>query len=205
MSDEMQQPLSAPQPGNPSITPGVIASQPKRSNNGLWVFISVAVGLICCCMFICMATIAVGVGYFAAEKAGVESVLDSFMKNMAARDAESAYALFSPRAQRQFSISKIQQELDDNNFVLFDGYQGLFVLTININPAANSDPDKPQGIVADVTGIITYKSGVQGDFNATLEKVNNKWKIYGMNVILKPNNCQPQANGPKLLVDCMSQ
>jgi len=57
---------------------------------------------------------------------------------MANKDAENAYALFSPRAQRQIPISKIQELLDGKNYFLFEGYQSLSVSNPNISAAFSS-------------------------------------------------------------------
>ncbi len=120
------------------------------------------------------------------ERAPVEAVLDRYMRYMAAKDAESAYALFSPRAQRQIPISKLHEMLEGKNYVVFEGYRSLSIEQINISMVANTNPDVPQGLVANVKGVILYADGFQGSFEATLEKVDGEWMIDGIFVVVPP-------------------
>jgi hypothetical protein len=112
---------------------------------------------------------------------------------MVAKDFESSYALFSPRMKRQIPIAKIQAMIEGNNYVLFEGYKSLSVEQLNINAVANTNPDLPQGTVAKVTGKIIYEGGIEGSFNATLEKVDGKWKLDGMYITVPPNKFNPSS------------
>jgi hypothetical protein len=194
MTDELQQSSTEHQQENTPVSSDVISSLPQKSNKNLWVIVGIAIAVLCCCSIICIVAIGLGVvggSKVAAEKAPIESVLDSYMKYMAAKDFESAYALFSPRAQRQFPISKIKELLDGNNYMVFEGYQSLSVNNLNISAAANTNPNIPQGTVAKVTGTVTYEGGIQGTFNGTLEKVNEKWQIDGIFVNVPPSKFKP--------------
>jgi hypothetical protein len=190
MTDELQQPLPQPQPENPPVTPDVISPQPNKSKKNPWIILGVALGILCLGSITCITVFALGVGKAVVEKAPVESTLDSYMKYMAAKDTESAYALFSPRAQRQVPISKVQEMIEGNNYILFEGYQSLSVQTLNISAAVNTNPDLPQGTVAKVNGTVTYENGFQGTFNGVLEKVHGKWQIHGIFVSVPPNKFQ---------------
>ena len=139
------------------------------------------------CSIVCVALFGTNVYNVYIEKAPVDFVLDDYMRYMANRDAESAYALMSPRSQRQIPISKIQELLQGNNYFLFEGYQSLSVSNIYISAVANTNPDIPQGTVAKVTGVIHFEGSVQGSFNGTLEKVDGKWMIDGMHVSVPPD------------------
>jgi hypothetical protein len=189
MTYDLQQPL--PEPNNPPVSPVVISPPPKKSRKNLWIILGIAVSLLCFGSIICVSVIAFGAGKVAAEKAPVEAILDSYMNYMAAKDPERAYALFSPRAQRQIPISEIQEWIEGNNYILFEGYQSLSVQNLNINFAINTNPDVPQGTVAEVTGIISYEHGIQGTFNGILEKVEGNWQIDGIFVNIPPDKFQP--------------
>jgi hypothetical protein len=121
------------------------------------------------------------------EKAPVESVLDLYMKAMDAKDAKGAYALLSPRAQRQIPLSKVEDLLKGNNYVIFEGYQSLLVGNFNVSAVANTNPNVPQGTVANVTGTIKFEGGFQGTFTGVLEKVDGKWQIDSMYVVVPPS------------------
>jgi hypothetical protein len=187
MTDTSQQVPSEPEnPSTPSPTPS-IPPQPQKSNKNIWIIAGIAVGIVCLCSIICIAVFGGSMFRIYKEKAPVESVLDAYMTAMVNKDADSAYALFSPRAQRQIPVSKIQELLDGNNFVVFEGYQSLSIGNINISATANTNPDLPQGIVAKVNGIVTYEDDVQGTFNGILEKVGDQWMIDSMFVTVPPS------------------
>lgn len=196
MTDELQEPTQEPITGsgpkleNPLIEP-YVSSESKKSNKSLWILIGTAIAAICVCSVICIALIGIGVGAIVVERAPVESVLDAFMKDMVTKDVDSAYALFSPRVQRKISIDDVQKMVDGNNYVLFDGYQSLSVQNLNLTATANTNPDLPQGTVANVNGVIKYSGGFTGNFTATLEKVNGMWLIYRININVTPDKFQP--------------
>lgn len=188
MIDEPQGPT--PHSENASVSTEAFPLQPKKSHRNTWIVAGVAVGILCMCSIICIAIGAVaGVGGTAIynEKAPIEAVLDSYLRSMANKDADSAYILFSPRAQRQVPVSQIQDLLEGNNYAIFEGYQSLSVSSLNISAAANTNPDVAQGTVAKVSGSIKYGGGFQGSFNGTLEKVDGQWMIHVINVTVPPD------------------
>jgi hypothetical protein len=194
MVDELQQPLPESESTNPPVTPDIITLQHKKSNKNLWLILGIlgiVVAVICLCSILCVVLGATSLGKGIAEGAPIESVLDSYMKYMEAKDVESAYALFSPRVQRQIPTSTIQELTVGNNYVLFEGYQSLSVQTISIGAVVNANPDIPQGTVAKVSGTISYEGDFQGTFNGTLEKVDGKWQIDDISVTVPPDKFQP--------------
>ncbi|MBK8619095.1 MAG: hypothetical protein IPN96_18705 [Anaerolineales bacterium] len=197
MTDELQEPSKEPvvesvvKAENLVDEPNAISPTSKRSNKNLWIIAGITIALICICSIICLALIGTGVGKVMVERAPVEAVLDSFMNYMEAKDVESAYALFSPRVQRQIPIDDVQEMIEGNNYVLFDGYQSLSVQNINLTAAANTNPDLPQGTVANVNGFIEYVDGITGNFTATLEKVDGQWMIHRINITVPPDKFQP--------------
>jgi hypothetical protein len=187
MSDESQQ-IPAQQENPQTLTPSnSIAPQPPKSKRNTWILAGAVVSILCLCSIVCVAVFGAGMFNVFKQKAPVESVLDAYMGHMANKDASSAYALFTPRAQRQIPFSEIQDLLKGNNYFLFEGYQSLSVDNINISATVNPDPDVPQGIVAEVTGTITYEGDVQGTFEGVLEKVGEEWMIDGMYVVIPPS------------------
>jgi len=193
MTNELHEPIaeSEPKAENPVNEPNINSPTPKKSNKNLWIIVGVAIAVICTCSIICLALVGAGVGKITVERAPIESVLDAFMKDMVAKDIKSAYGLFSPRVQRKLPIDDLQKMIDGNNHILFDGYQSLSVQNLNLTAAVNTNPDLPQGTVANVNGFIKYSGGFTGNFTATLEKVDGKWMIYRINVIVPPDKFQP--------------
>jgi len=186
MTDELQQ---VPQQEKPPTPPpsAHIPQQPQKSKKSTWVIAGVVIGILCLCSIVCVAVFGASMFKVYTEREPVGLVLDAYMRHMANKDAESAYALFSPRAQRQIPISKVQEMLEGNNYFLFEGYQSLEVGNLNISATANTNPDLPQGTVAKVAGVITFEGDIQGTFNGVLEKVDDQWMIDSIYVTVPPN------------------
>lgn len=187
MTEESQQgpPQQEDRPSSPpseSIPP-----QPQRSKRNIWIISGAVVGVLCLCSIVCIAVFGASMYKVYTERAPIEAVLDAYMGHMANQDADHAYALFSPRAQRQIPLAEVQAMLEGNNYFLFEGYRSLSVTNINISAAVNTNPDLPQGTVAEVTGVITYEGDIQGSFNGVLEKVGGQWMIDGIYVTVPPS------------------
>jgi hypothetical protein len=192
MTDELQELTPEPKVENPTIELNIVPPPPKKSNKNLWIIASIAVvSIVCLCSILCIALIVTGVGKVMIEKAPVESVLDTFMKDMEAKNIESAYALFSPRSQRQIPITELEKLTQGNNYVVFEGYESIKVQNLNLTAAVNTNPDMPQGTVANVAGVVTYKDGFTGKLTAVLEKVDGEWRIFNFNVTVPPDKFQP--------------
>lgn len=190
MTDELGQ--ASPQqeiPPAPQVsTP--LPVQPKKSKKKIWMIVGIVLSVLCLCSIACVAIFGSGMYKVKMEKAPVESVLDDYMRYMANKDAGSAYALFSPRAQRQVPITKINEMLEGNNYFLFTGYKSLSASNLNISETVNTNPDLPQGTVAKVTGIIKFEGGFQGSFSGILEKVDGRWMIDYIYVSVPPDKIQ---------------
>lgn len=164
-----------------------LPAQPQKTKKTIWIIIGIAIAVIGLCSIVCVAVLGTTISKVLTEKTPVELVLDTYMRHMLNKDAESAYALFSPRAQRQIPISKVQEMLEGNNFFLFEGYQSLSVSTLNIGTLVNTDPNIPQGTVAKVTGVLNFDGNIQGTFNGTLEKVGDEWMLDGIYITVPTN------------------
>jgi hypothetical protein len=185
MTDETQ--VQIPQPAEaPQAQPDIIPPAPRSSSKIPWIVAGLIGILVCFCCAVCLALVALAVGKVFLEKAPVEAVLKSFMTDMKARDAHSAYDLFSPRSKRTTPLKNLEQMLQGNNYILFDGYEDLSVQNLNISAAVNTNPDMPQGTVANVDGTISYANGVTGSFTAVLEKVDGQWKLFNINITFPP-------------------
>ncbi|MFO7584172.1 MAG: hypothetical protein R6W69_05530 [Anaerolineales bacterium] len=192
--DEIKESSPEPTMESPINGPMVTPAPVKESNKNLWIIAGLAISIICVCSFCCIALIGIsGAGFGAVmnERAPVELVLDAFMKNMEAQDIENAYALFSPRVQREISVDDVQKMIGGNNYVLFDGYQSLSVRNLKLSSAANTNPKLPQGTVANVDGVIEYSGDFSGNFTAILEKVDGDWMIHQININVPPDKFQP--------------
>ncbi len=177
----------------PTPTPVDIPSPATlpRSRRTLLIIISLLSVGICACVGIGAFTIGRGILGISTEQATITPILNEFMQAIVARDADRAYRLFSTRAQRQTPIADIEALTTGPNYVLFDGYQSLKIDSTNISTVANTDPDVPQGLVATVSGSITYTGNVQGSFRGTLEKENGTWRLHAINITVPPSKAVP--------------
>jgi hypothetical protein len=187
MTDNIPEPIVETPPPNPPVSPAPLTPpSPKRSKKALWIILAI---LLLCCLstILCLALGGASFARVILEKAPIASVLDAFMQDMAAKDADRAYALFSPRSQRQTPLADLEAMLQGNNYKLFEGYLSLSVNQINLSAAVNTDPDAPQGNVASVSGTVTYNNGFTGSFTAVLEKVDGVWMLYGIDIRVPPD------------------
>lgn len=164
--------------------------QPEAPKRNLKHLVGIAAVVVFSCLVIGGVLIASGLNKISSEKPLVEFVLDRFMQEMLAGNVDAAYALYSPRAQRQFSKEDLDTFLQGNNFVLIEGYQSLTISNLNIKAVANTNPDVPQGTVAEVSGMISYENDFSGQFNATLEKVDGDWLLDFINITVPPDKFQ---------------
>ena len=186
MTEDLQQvPTIQENPPIPPIEP--VSSQPRKSNKKTWIILGVVIGVLFLCAVVCFAIFGASMFKIYTEKKPIESVLTAYMQYMSAKDSDSAYNLFSPRVQRQMPISVIKDQLEGNNYFLFEGFQDLSATNLNISISANADPDLPQGTVATVTGTIDFEDGFQGTFDAVLEKDGGKWMLYNIYISVPPN------------------
>ena len=164
--------------------------QPEKPKRNLRLILGIIAVVVCSCLTIGGVIIASGLNKVSSEEAPVEAVLDQFMQEMLAEDVDAAYALYSPRAQRQFPKTNLATLLEGNNFVLIEGYQSLTISNLNIKAVANTNPDVPQGTVAEVSGVISYENDFSGQFEAILEKVDGDWFLDGINITVPPDKFQ---------------
>jgi len=190
MTDELQQPsqqqgeleYSSSQTQSP-------ASPHKKSNKIIWIIgIIAVVASICLCSVVCIIIASVSsMENMFQDNAPIENVLDLYMRFMEDKDAENAYALFSPQVQEQMPILKVQDTFEGNNYFLFEGYQRLSVRNFNFSSSLITTPGMSQRQIAKVNGVIDYEHDFQGTFNATLEKINDTWMIYSIFVTVPPD------------------
>lgn len=143
------------------------------------------------CLVICVLTLGTGLLKSATERPKVQQVIDAYMKAMAAQDAARAYALFSTRAQRSTSQADVEKGLAGNNYLVFDGYQGVTITSFNVSVGVNTNPNLPQGTIAKVAGTVSYVNGITGSFTAVLEQEGTEWLLDGINVTVPPDKIRP--------------
>ena len=159
---------------------------PNSLGRGLVVVAAVIVGALLLCGG--LAVLGVGSSLFISvtEKDDVRVVLERFMRRMADKDATSAYALFSSRAKRNIVAAELERMDRDANYVLFDGYRDVEITAMTVRTSVNTNPNVPQGIVADVSATVSYSGGFTGKLQAVLEKEHGAWMVDVFNVTVPP-------------------
>jgi hypothetical protein len=157
----------------------------KKSNRNVFIILVGALLVSLCCIGAIVGVAGlIGTGVFKVitEKPKVEFVIDEYMRAMADQDAKNAYTLFSTRAHRNISLADIEKFVSGNNYRVFEGYESIAMADFNLTLTSDPDPTMPQGLVAEVSGMISYADGFTGDFSAVLEKEGDEWRLYGINV-----------------------
>jgi hypothetical protein len=113
-----------------------------------------------------------------AIQASIEKVVNEFMLAMVSKDCDKAFNLYSTRAKSQTSISSVKEMIEGSNSSLFDGYRSVQIKSVVILPQPKVNPETSQYAIAEVGGVLTFASGKIGNFDVTMEKENNDWKIF---------------------------
>lgn len=164
------------------------AAKRRRRKTIIVVAIAAALGLcLCVCVVAGGWSMLTGIIRGALERDDVTAVIDEFMREMEEEDAAAAYALFSTRAQAQMPQSGLEEQLEGSNSVLWEGYESAELTQFAINMAFSTNPDAPQGTVAQVSGTVTYQEGVRGSFTAVLEEEGEEWRLHSINVTVPPS------------------
>jgi len=168
-----------------------MAGPSTNANRGLIVLVAV----VGCALLLCGGLAVWGVGssllISVTEKDDVRVTLDRFMRNMAAKDVASAYAMFSSRARRQMPISKLEEITRPPNYSLIEGYRALEIVDITVRRSANTNPDVPQGTVAEIRAALSYTGGFTGQLTSVLEKENGRWTLHFFNITVPPAKLHP--------------
>jgi hypothetical protein len=167
----------------PELEPAII----KKSKRKTWKIIGIILGVIVACSVICVAIIGIGAYKVSVETPPVQAKILDFVKYMGDKDFNSAYALFSPQAQKVFQLSDLEKFTQGNYYILFDGIENLTLNDIRLNVNITNNPDLPSGLYAIVNSTITYKDGQKGNLYMVLGKENDVWMIYGFNITISPD------------------
>ncbi len=158
------------------------AAPPKRDNKKLFIILGVVGAVLCLCSVICLAGGGFAMYNVVQEQPKVAAVVDEFMRHMDNGNTDQAYTLFSERSKRQTPQSALDAMLEGNTALLFEGYQSSEVTNLNISANFNTDDDLPQGQVATVNGIVKYADGIDGTFDAVLEKDGEQWYLHRIDI-----------------------
>ncbi|MBN1580129.1 MAG: hypothetical protein JXA89_05460 [Anaerolineae bacterium] len=163
-----------------------IQSGVKRSRKKTIVIVSIAATALVLCVGLCFGIFGINIVKAVLQRDDIAVVIDNFMQSMSRKEADKAYTLLSNRAKRQTPLSELQDLLQENNFALFSGYQDVQISSISVKTAVNTNPNAPQGTIAEVSGVVLYQGGFIGQFNAILEQ-DGQWKLFGINVTVPPD------------------
>ncbi|MBK9207292.1 MAG: nuclear transport factor 2 family protein [Anaerolineales bacterium] len=186
MVDDPKQSIQEQNPENSASVTQIDTglTQTKKPRISIWTIFGVIAGIVFLCLAIVITNIIISSKKTAVEEAAITSVLDNYMKYMAARDVTNAYALFSPEFKEVYSLSDIEGLTKGDTYELFDGYQSLFIQVSRFSTVVSTE--KPIRDVARISGTISYKGNIQGVFESTFEKLDDKWKISRIKITVPP-------------------
>lgn len=175
--------------GDTLVQPSPSAT-PKRKRTVVIALAAIAATL-CLCVGACLVFggwgAVTGIIRGMREHDDVAVVLDQFMRHMERKEASTAFALFSQRAQRQVDLSELEAATKGHNYALFEGYESLAIRHLGLKAALNTNPDLPQGTIAEVSAAVTYRGGFVGTLTAVLEKEDGVWRLHGFNIVVPPD------------------
>ena len=134
-------------------------------------------------MTLCLCASVAGIawGGFAAEQSQIEAVLHTVLGLMRDGELDQAQALFATIAQSRALRAELERIISGSNWVRFDGYQSLTVDSANIGLESSQELN---GLVARVTGTVTYEEGYFTSFDAVLVKEDVTWRLISVNVFV---------------------
>jgi hypothetical protein len=118
----------------------------------------------------------------AADQAAIEKLVDQFMRDMAARDTVNAYALFTSAARRTIPLSDLEKLLEENDQVLYFGYQKVEITSLEVSSGLDISPSAVENRIAKVKGKVYYEGGSVGLLDAVFMRENHTWRIHNLNL-----------------------
>jgi len=158
----------------PKVDPKA-TNKPGRKQSNLWVLLSVLVPVAC--LVLLAAPVVSNIVRFNLPG---RTLLTTFMEKIARKDYESAYALYSPQAQEQMSLSDFEAMSNEGSL---DGYKGLIVRDFHLQAAYV--PDLPD-FMADIEGMMFFEGTSNRSFTATLVMIDNHWRIESIQIDSSP-------------------
>ena len=159
-------------------------SPPRQSRKGLVIILvsAVILGIVAC-----GGLIGTWVYEIVQVRTPAETILNTFMQDMSAREIQQAYNLFSTRAHNTLQLDDLRQALGSGGAAYFSGYRSLEIQQLNILPRFSNNPDTPQGLVAQISGMFSYQYGYTATFRAVLEKEAGEWRLFEFKFIQAPD------------------
>lgn len=115
-----------------------------------------------------------------SSKREVELELDAYLRALANKQVEQAYAHFATMAQ----VPGIRSNLVEmTNGAVVDGYQAMALEEVSFTFGRSR---QFQSSVVQVSGSLQYAGGHTGTLQATLVKEGGRWRIWNVNITLPP-------------------
>lgn len=188
-----QQPPYGPPPMYPAY-PGYPPPLPqKKSNTVLWIVLGVVGGIVLLCIICSVGGILLARSAFQSPFFGATIAASEFCQDEELQQYDSAYTLFSPKLQSQFTqdafVSRAQ-ELDTENGAIsactpspgqIGDTSATFSLTVErggATPAATTGPGlTPTSTVSSATPTTTASSATTTTGSITLVNANGSWQV----------------------------
>jgi hypothetical protein len=178
--------LANPAASITGTVPPASASAGKRRRN--WLILA---GVVVAVLFLCMSLCCIVSGSIFAQtwrdRPHIQGVIDEFMREMAAKDANKAYTLFSTRGKKSTPLADLQALLQGSNYELFRSYQSVTIANLYPHVTFSADPNMPRGTIAQVEGSVYYSDGFTGELVAVLEKEADQWCLFSIWVTVPPD------------------
>jgi hypothetical protein len=115
------------------------------------------------------------------QEQAISILLNGYMAAMRQKDAELPYLLLSAQRKRTLSQSQIAQEFDDYRYVLYDGYVGHEVISVQFQE------DHERGArTARMVARVDYEAGSSGVMVADVVEEGAGWTVDNVAVYVTP-------------------
>lgn len=109
------------------------------------------------------------------ETKSIGAMVDDFLTAMANKETEKAYTMGTSQGDANTWQAGIDNLLQGNNFVLFEGYREISLTNINISQFGTEK-------YAEVQGDVMYEGDFIGTFSADVVKEGQLWKFRSVTV-----------------------
>lgn len=157
-------------------------SAPPRRSNSPWAIVIVLLAVIVLVPCVCGGIFLQRSGYIAfTEHDNIERFVNVFLQQMENRDADTAYAMFSPSAKEDVSHYDILRLIIGSDYRLFRNFKRASIHTIEAKTIDGKT-------VAEIRGRVYYERDVSGSFQGTVALEGDRWMMVGFQITLGSRN-----------------
>lgn len=123
-------------------------------------------------------------------KEDISDYIDSYMKNMMARDYKRAYSQFLPDLRPQLKWEYFRDMAYSTDYAYFYSYEDLEITSYQLTDRAIFGGQQQNYSEAYVEGIFNYSNGYTGTFRAQLAHRESFWWLINIEINISPTQVE---------------